>query len=323
MLELLIVGAGPVGLYSAFLAGLRKLKTAVIESLPYAGGQPINLYKDKPIYDAPGFYKIKASDYIAECFKQYQRYEKEIPIHYNQEVLDIKKMDDHYEVQTTSKVFLTKTILIAHGGGSFSPMKLEVENSHLKGVIYHINDINDYKNEKIVVLGGGDSAVDWALELKGITAEVYLVHRRDQFRAHQDTLEQYQDSNGNVLTPYVVSKVLGENEVTAIELEHVKTKEKMVIETNNILVNYGLLASRSKLDDWGIAGEKGMIFVDSSMKTNLPGIYAAGNGVTYPGKAKMIVTGMGEAATAVGAISEFLYPERTTNTQHSSSLIEE
>ena len=323
MLELLIIGAGPVGLYSAFLAGLRKLDTAVVESLPYVGGQPINLYKDKPIYDAPGFYKIKASDYIEQLYKQYQRYEKEIPIYFNQEALEIKKRDDYYEVHTDKQIFLTKTVLITHGGGSFTPMKLEVENSDLKGVIYHVNDINDYKNEKMVVLGGGDSAVDWALELKKITAEVYLVHRREQFRAHQDTLEQYIDSNGNVITPYVVTKVLGDKEVTGIELEHVKTKEKMIIETKHILVNYGVLASRSKLEDWGINGSKGLIEVDSSMRTNLEGIYAAGNGVTYQGKAKMIVTGLGEAATAIGAISEYLYPERTTNTQHSSTLIEE
>ncbi|CCV64664.1 Pyridine nucleotide-disulfide oxidoreductase [Alteracholeplasma palmae J233] len=323
MLELLIIGAGPTGLYAAFLAGLRKLDAAVIESLPYMGGQPINLYKDKPIYDAPGFYKIKAEDYVKECIKQYKRFEKEVPVYLNQEALEVKRVNDYYEVTTNQQVFQTKTILIAHGGGSFTPMPLDVENSHLEGVIYHIDNLEDHKDKEIVVLGGGDSAVDWALELKSITENVHLVHRRDAFRAHQDTLDQYLKLNGKTHTPYVVKRVLGDKKVTGIELEDVKTKELLIMPAHTILVNYGLLGSKSKLEDWGIEGIKGLIYVNSKMETNLEGIYAAGNGVFYEGKAKMIVTGMGEAATAIGVISEYLHPERTTNTQHSSSIITE
>lgn len=322
MLELLIIGAGPTGLYAAFLAGLRRLESAMIESLPEAGGQLIAVYKEKAIYDIPGFPKITAEDYVKEAYKQYQRFEKQIPIYYNQEALEINKKADYYEVVTNGHIFLTQTILIAHGGGSFIPQRIKTDKPY-NNILYFIENIEQYRHKKMVVLGGGDSALDWATSLLEVTSDVTIIHRRTAFRALASSVEEFREKGGKILTPHVIDAYEGDISLKALVLKNTETQEMIKIDTDYVVVNYGFLLSKSKLDDWGIAGEKGLIKVDTTMKTNLNGIYAAGNGVAYPGKVKLISTGLGEAATAIGAIADLLYPERSTNTEHSSSLITE
>lgn len=322
MLEVLIIGAGPTGLYAAFLAGLRKLKAAVIESSGDAGGQLTAVYKDKFIYDIPGFPKVTAADYIKDQLIQYQRFEKEIPIHYGCEALDIIKHNDYFEVITAKQTFETKNVLIAHGGGGFVPQKLRIEKE-FDNVLYFVKDLKQFENKKVAVLGGGDSALDWAVSVADFAKEVTLVHRRNEFRALPSTVEEF-TQKGHIVTPYIVEDVTGDD-LTAKELhlKHGQTGEKKSIDVDYILVNYGFLLSKSKLEEWGLEGDRGLINVDYMMETNVKGIYAAGNGVSYPGKVRLISTGQGEAATAIQSITTSLYPERTKHFEHSTTLIKE
>lgn len=322
MLEVLIIGAGPTGLYAAFLAGLRNLKAAVIESSAEAGGQLTAVYKDKFIYDLPGFPKISAKDYIDGQILQYERFKEDIPIYYNEEAIDIKKIKDYFEVTTTTKVIKTKFVLIAHGGGGFVPQKLRIDQ-HFDNILYFIKDLNIFKDKKVVVLGGGDSALDWACDISDYTSDVILIHRRDEFRALQSTVDLFK-SKGTILTPYLIDDIEGEDNIAKrIVLKHTKTHEISHIDADYIFVNYGFILTKSRLDAWGIDGEKGLINVDSFMETNIKGIYAAGNGVAYPGKVKLISTGQGEAATAIQSITTILYPEKTRRFEHSTTLIKD
>lgn len=322
MLDLLIIGAGPTGLYGAFLAGLRKLNAAVIESSGESGGQLTAVYKDKHIYDIPGFPKITAKDYIDGQMKQYERFKKEVPIYYHQEALLIVKKDDYFVVTTNQTVFETKFVIIAHGGGGFVPQKLKLDKT-FDNIIYFMQDLNTYKGKKMVVLGGGDSALDWALDLLDHTPDITLVHRRDEFRALEATVEAFKQK-GHILTPYIVSDVLGDgNTAHKIVLKHAKTHEEIQIDCDYIVVNYGFVLSKSKLEEWGLTGEKGLIHVDSTMKTSVDGIYAAGNGIDYPGKIKLISTGQGEIATAVQSITNLLFPDKSKNFEHSTTLIKD
>ncbi len=322
MLDVLIIGAGPTGLYAAFLAGLRKLNAAVIESSSEPGGQLTAVYKDKFIYDIPGFPKVTAQDYIKEQVKQFSRFSNDIPIYYDAEALDIIYRETYYDVVTKHQTIQTKTILIAHGGGGFVPQKLKIDQE-FDNILYFVKDLKVFKDKKVAVLGGGDSALDWAVSIAEETNDVTLIHRRNEFRALPTTVDEFKQK-GHILTPYVVSRVEGEgNLAKVLVLKHVQTQEELNIQVDYILVNYGFLLSKSKLEQWGITGEKGLIQVDYTMKTNLDGIYAAGNGVAYPGKVKLISTGQGEAATAIQSITNKLYPERENNFEHSSSIIKE
>lgn len=322
MLELLIIGAGPTGLYAAFLAGLRKLNTAVIESSGEPGGQLTAVYKEKFIYDIPGFPKITAFDYIQGQVAQFNRFKEEIPIYYNEEVYDIIKHDTHFEVKTEHNVYLTQFVLIAHGGGGFVPQKLKID-THYDNILYFVNDLNLFKDKHVAVLGGGDSALDWAIDVSDYAKSVTLVHRREEFRALESSVEHFKEK-GNILTPYLVSNVVGQDHVAnKLILKHGKTGSELEIFVDYILVNYGFLLTKSRLDQWNISGEKGLIHVNYMMETNIDGIYAAGNGVNYPGKVKLISTGQGEAATAIQSITTKLYPDKTKHFEHSTTLIKE
>src|SRR5690554_2903132 len=211
MLEVLIIGAGPTGLYAAFLAGLRNLKAAVIESSAESGGQLTAVYKDKFIYDIPGFYKVSAKNYIDEQVKQYERFKDHVPIYYNEEALDIINEDDYFMVVTSSMVIKTKFVLIAHGGGGFVPQRLKIDN-HFDNILYFIKDLEQFRDKKIVVLGGGDSALDWANDLLAYTKDVTLVHRREAFRALASSVDHFM-KHGKVLTPYLVDSITGHQNV--------------------------------------------------------------------------------------------------------------
>ncbi|MFA7417936.1 MAG: NAD(P)/FAD-dependent oxidoreductase [Acholeplasma sp.] len=322
MLDVLIIGAGPTGLYAAFLAGLRNLNAAVIESSAEAGGQLTAVYKDKYIYDIPGFPKITAKDYIDGQVLQYERFKDSIPIYYNEEAIDIQKSDDYFIVKTNTKTIETKFVLIAHGGGGFVPQKLKIDRQ-FDNVLYFIKDLKQFKDKKIVVLGGGDSALDWAIDLSTYTKDVTLIHRRDEFRALQSSVDTFK-SRGHILTPYMVDDVIGDDQTAnTLILKHAKTHERISIDADFIIVNYGFVLTKSKLDAWGIEGDKGLIKVDYTMQTNVEGIYAAGNGIHYPGKVKLISTGQGEAATAIQSITTILYPEKTKRFEHSTTLIKD
>ncbi|VEU81071.1 NAD(P)/FAD-dependent oxidoreductase [Haploplasma axanthum] len=321
--ELIIIGAGPMGLYAGFAAGLRDIKGRILESSYTYGGQVSTLYAEKKIYDIPGFLNLTGQDFINKLYEQYKKYQDNFPIELNTEVTEIIKENDYFIVNTTKGRYNAKRILIANGGGKFTPKPLDCEGVlDQENILYTVSDLEQFRNKKIAVLGGGDSAADWALMLVDIASEVNLIHRRDNFRAHQSTINEYAEK-GKILTPYVAKRVVGEKHISKLVLEHVKDKNEIELDVDYILVFYGVDTTKTNVSEWGIETDLEGIVVTPNMKTNVEGIYAVGNSVNYPGKLKMIVTGLGETGTAIGEITNDLFPNRKNNNIYSSLLIKE
>ena len=313
--DLVIIGAGPAGLYAATCAAMNKIKAVIIESSSEYGGQ-LTLYREKTIYDMPGFARINANDLANNLYQQYQEYENEVPLHMNTQATGVEEHSDHYVLHTNQGLFVTKTILLANGGGMFQPKKLEISKADsMTNIFYFIKDTSQFKGKDVVVLGGGDSAVDWALTLIDIAQSVTLIHRRNDFRAHQHNVDDAR-KRVNVLTPFVAKDVIGEETATELILEHTETKELVTLKTDAILVFYGVSPVKSKMDQWLVDIKDNSILVSPNMQTSRHGIYAVGNSVFYEGKLRMIVTALGEAATAIGAITKFFYPEKTLTYKH-------
>ena len=313
--DLVIIGAGPAGLYAATCAAMNKIKAVIIESSSEYGGQ-LTLYREKTIYDMPGFARINANDLANNLFEQYREYENEVPLHMNTQATGVEEHDDHYVLHTNQGLFITKTILLANGGGMFSPKKLEItEAETMDNIFYFVKDTSQFKGKDVIVLGGGDSAVDWALTLVDIAKSVTLIHRRNDFRAHQHNVDDAR-KRLNVMTPFVAKDVIGVESAKALIVENMETKELVSIQTDAILVFYGVSPVKSKMDQWAVDVKDNSILVSPNMQTSRKGIYAVGNSVFYEGKLRMIVTALGEAATAIGAITKFFYPEKTLTYKH-------
>lgn len=315
MYDTIIIGAGPAGLYAATSAAMHKLNACLIESSFEVGGT-LNLYKQKMVYDMPGFVELSAGDLIMHLYNQYKPYEAEVKLFLNCKATDIKYLDNHYELFTNRGVFKTKTILFANGGGMFEPRLLELADATAKSNIYYnVNEISDFKDQELVILGGGDSAVDWALTLSDVAKKVTLVHRRPDFRAHEANVEKIRQT-GCVLTPYLPLAAIGYDKVEYLSVKNVDDGSVIDIKTDALFVFYGSMPSKQSVEKWGIDFEHNLIKVSPDMQTSREGIYAVGNSVTYLGKRKMIVTGLGEAATAINAISAKLYPDKTITYKH-------
>jgi len=315
MYDLVIIGAGPAGLFAATCAAMNKLNAIVIESSTEFGGQ-LTLYKEKAVYDMPAFTKINTEDLLNSLYQQYMQYKDEVGFQLNTTAYDLKRVDDHFVILTTQGEIESKTILLANGGGMFKARKLGLEKEdQISNIDYHVKDLNSLKNKKVVILGGGDSAVDWALALKDIALSVILVHRRNEFRAHQHNVLLLKEEV-KLYTPYQAIELIGENIATHIRLKNIETHQEELLETDQILVFFGNLPVKGKLDPWGVEVKDNLIKVKSDMRTSREGIYAVGNSVSYEGKLRMIVTALGEAATAVGAITKYLHPERTYKYKH-------
>lgn len=311
MLDVVIIGAGPSGIYAAFYAGMKKLSAVVIESLPYPGGQLTTLYKEKPIYDIPGIKDITAGGFIDALMDQYRDYADEIPMHFNTKATTLETIEGGYRVLTKNGMsFDTKTILITSGAGTFSPRLLEVEGaSDSSNIYYFVNSVRDFTDKDVTVLGGGDSAIDWGLLISSVANKVEIIHRRNDFRAHDDSIEKFQRI-GRIHKPYNVLKVTDTHSGVELLLEHAETKDQFVHATNVVLVNYGFAPVPSIFAQWGLEMEGSTIKVSSSMATNRHGIFAAGNAATYEGKSKNILSGLGEVTTAIGVINKLLYPNK-------------
>lgn len=323
MQDVLIIGAGPTGLFGAFLATLRNLSWSIVDSLSFAGGQLNLLYPEKYIYDVPGFTKIKAKDLVEQQLNQIKNlYKSDLPIYFENEVIDIIKIDNGYKVITNKNEFMTKTIIIAHGGGGFVPQKLK-NSENYNNIDYFITDPKPYSGKRVCVLGGGDSALDYANMLADHGATVSLVHRREQFRAFESSIDEFK-SKGIIYAPYLVEDVTGsDNEINKLVLKHKDDKTLIDLEIDHLIVNYGFVLTKNYLPKWNIDSEKGLIKVSSKMETSVAGIYAAGNGVTYPGKIKLIVSGHAEIAIAIYEINNLLNPNRASNTEHSTNMFDE
>ncbi|MUV39221.1 Ferredoxin--NADP(+) reductase [Lentibacillus sp. JNUCC-1] len=321
--DITILGAGPTGLFTAFYGGMRQASVKIIESLPHTGGQLTALYPEKYIYDVAGFPKVRAQELIDNLEEQARLFNPDIVLGQAIETV-VKHEDGTFELTSnTGDKHFTKTIIITAGNGAFQPRRLKIEGSEQFEDInlhYHVKDMNHYKDKHVALLGGGDSAVDWALMLEPIAKKVTLIHRRDSFRAHESSVAQLMDSTVNILTPYVPIDVSGTDQINQLKLEEVKGDDKITLDVDAVLCNYGFVSTLGPIKDWGLEIDKNSIVVNTKMETNIPGIYAAGDITTYPGKVKLIATGFGEGPTAINNAKQYIDPKARIQPKHSTSM---
>ncbi|UQZ33291.1 ferredoxin--NADP(+) reductase [Paenibacillus sp. PK3_47] len=322
MSDLLIIGGGPAGMFAAFYGGMRQASVTLIESMPQLGGQLAALYPEKYIYDVAGFPKVTAQELVDNLSRQMDLFQSDIRL--EEKVVSVEKRDERHFVVTTDKAeYHSKAVIITAGVGAFEPRRLELPEAprfEKANLHYFVNDLNAFKDKKVLISGGGDSAVDWALMLEPIAEQVTLIHRRDKFRAHEHSVEKLMASKVNVITPTEITELHGEEFITKVTLSHIKTKETQEIEVDSVIVNFGFVSSLGPIAQWGIEIESNSIVVDSRMETSIPGIFAAGDITTYPGKLKLIAVGFGEAPTAVNNAKVYIDPDAKLSPGHSSNL---
>ncbi|GAB3803562.1 NAD(P)/FAD-dependent oxidoreductase [Virgibacillus kimchii] len=321
--DVTIIGAGPAGLFTAFYGGMRQASVKIIESLPHTGGQLTALYPEKYIYDVAGFPKVRAQDLVDNLEEQLNIFDSTIVLGQAIEKLERLEDDTFKLTSNTNETHFTRTIIITAGNGAFQPRRLGIEGcDQFEGINlhYHVNDMNQYKDQNIVLLGGGDSAVDWALMLEPIAKKVTLVHRRDKFRAHEHSVEKLMNSSVDVLTPYVPTDIVASDKINQIILEEVKGDKKLELDVDSVLCNYGFVSTLGPIKDWGLEIEKNSIVVNTKMETNIPGIYAAGDITTYEGKVKLIATGFGEGPTAINNAKQYIDPKARIQPKHSTAM---
>lgn len=322
--DVTIVGGGPAGMFAAFYAGLHELKAQLIESLPQLGGQVAALYPEKQIWDVAGEAGVQGRELIAKLEKQMAI--APIDQFLGEQVTNVVKLaDGTFKIESAQRTSYSKAVVIALGNGAFSPRRLALDGAaELEGqqVRYFVNNQTDFTDQRVAVLGGGDSAIDMALMLEPVAKEVHLIHRRDSFRALEHTVTQLKNSTVQVQTPYLPKDLrLNADDSVELTLKKMRSDEEKHLEVDKILVNYGFTSNNAALNEWKLPldSERGLIKVDSRMETSVPGVYAIGDGVTYPGKAALIAVGFGEAPIAITALAKELYPKKRMAT-HSSSM---
>jgi ferredoxin/flavodoxin---NADP+ reductase len=319
--DLLIIGAGPTGLFGAYYAGFRGLRTALVDSLPEAGGQVTAMYPEKQIFDVAGFPAIRGRDLIAELVTQAGQYDPRYLL--DRQARTLTDAGDHYEVGLADgAVVRTGSVLITAGMGEFRPRPLPAgEGWFGRGVVHFVPKLDVHAGQDVVVVGGGDSAFDWALSLHPIARSVTLVHRRAKFRAHPGTIEKVRQLGVPIVTDAEVTELRGapgsNGHVAEAEIA-LKDGTRMVLPAQAVIAALGFTADLGPLESWGLELHRRAITVDSTMRTNRPRVYAAGDVATYPGKVKLIATGFGEAATAVNNAAVELDPSAHLFPGHSS-----
>ena len=316
--DILIIGFGPPGLFAVFEAGLLKLKCHLIDALPQAGGQCSEIYPKKPIYDIPGFPEILAGDLTNNLLEQCKQFEPGFTLGERAET--IEKQEDGSFIVTTNKgtKHQAPVVAIAGGLGSFEPRKPLIDNITFfenKGVEYFIKDPEVYRNKRVVISGGGDSALDWSIFLSKVASEVTLIHRRNEFRGALDSVEKVQElkNKGKIklITPAEVINVVGHDKVEAVvvsQAEHIQ--KEFEIECDHFIPLFGLSPKLGPIANWGLEIEKNAIKVNNALdyQTNIPGIFAIGDVNTYPGKLKLILCGFHEATLMCQAAYQIINP---------------
>ena len=304
--DILIIGAGPVGLFTVFEAGLLGLKCHLVDNLDKIGGQCIELYPEKPIYDIPGVPNQTGKEHIDSLLKQIEPFDYEV--HLNQRVDKIEQSGDYWIAETTNGIsFKTLNIFIAAGAGSFEPRKPPVESPDKflgKGIDYAVRRVDKYKDKDIVIFGGGDSALDWSVELANKAKSIKLVHRRDDFRGAEHTESKMRNlvASGEIelKIPFVIKSIVGDKSFEGVEIMNFETKETEVINCDEALFFFGLSKQLGPINDWEIDLNKRKVQVDTEkFETNQKGIFAVGDINTYPGKLDLILCGFHETTLAV------------------------
>lgn len=320
--DITIIGGGPVGIYASFYAAMQGLEVKLVDALEHLGGQLTAIYPEKYIYDLPGHPKIRAADMIEQLKTQMMGHKEKIDIATDTTVVDVaKQQDGTFHVTTTKGAFMARSVLITAGNGAFNPRRLEVDSDGLTNLHYFITDMMQFKDKKVVIFGGGDSAVDWALMLNGIAEQVTVVHRRNDFRAHGSSIEKLKASTVKLYTPYKAAQLEGSGDVVKkVIIEHLETEENISLDVDDVIVLFGFVSALGPIKDWGLELRKTALTVDTLEETNIPGIFAAGDAATFDGKIKMITTGFGEAVVAINAAKAYAYPGKVHRHQHSSHI---
>lgn len=323
LVDIIIIGGGPAGMFAAFYGGMRQASVRIIESMPQLGGQLAALYPEKYIYDVAGFPKVTAQN-LVDNLKEQMKLFPDLQICLEEKVVSVAKKEERlFEVTTDKGVHYSRSIIISGGVGAFEPRRLELPEApqyEKKNLQYFISDLNAYAGKKVLISGGGDSAVDWALMLEPIAEQVTLIHRRDKFRAHEHSVENLMNSKVNVVTPKEITKLHGADQIEQVTLADCKTGEEVTIDVDAVIVNFGFVSSLGPIAEWGLEIDNGSIVVDSRMETSIPGIFAAGDITTYPGKLKLIAVGFGEAPTAINNAKVYIDPKAKLSPGHSSNL---
>jgi thioredoxin reductase (NADPH) len=323
-----IIGAGPTGLFAAFYAGLRQMSTKVIEALPEPGGQLAVLYPEKLIYDVPGHPKVVAQDLVKLLIEQCERFSPAYV--YDERIDTLTRMavdgEEVWRLGTATRAHLSRTVLISAGIGAFAPTKIDrpgIADYEGRGIFYFVKDKRRFRGQRILIVGGGDTAVDWCLNLKDWASHITLIHRRDQFRAHEASLTALRGTEIPIYTFHELKHVDGDGRVERATIFDNRTGEENTLDVDAVLVNIGFKAALGPIESWGLdlAGTR-HIRVDGFMETNLPGVFAAGDIAAVEGSEplNLIVTGFGQAAIAANAAKRAVDPKSRLFPGHSSEL---
>jgi thioredoxin reductase (NADPH) len=322
IVDIIVVGGGPTGMFAAFYAGMRQASVKIIESMPQLGGQLAALYPEKYIYDVAGFPKVTAQELVNNLLEQMKHFPIDSRLEEKVSRVD-KKEERLFEVSTDKGAHYSRAIIIAGGVGAFEPRRLELPEAaqyEKRNLHYFVSDLNAFAGQKVLISGGGDSAVDWALMLEPIAEKVTLIHRRDKFRAHEHSVENLMNSKVEIITPTEITKLQGSDRIEKVTLQDCKTNEETIVDVDAVIINFGFVSSLGPIGEWGLNIDNGSIVVDSRMETSIPGIFAAGDITTYPGKLKLIAVGFGEAPTAINNAKVYIDPTAKLSPGHSSNM---
>lgn len=325
--DITIIGGGPVGLWAAFYAGLRGMEVKIIESLSELGGQPAVLYPEKKIYDIPGYPVTTGIELTEKLIEQLDRFKDKTAICLKEEVQTFEKVDGIFHLQTNKAEHLSRSIIIACGNGAFAPRPLGIEGEESyadNNLFYNVHKLDQFAGEKVVICGGGDSAVDWANALEPIAESVTVVHRRDSFRAHEHSVDVMENSSVKTVTPYVPLSISGENgRATSLTVQKVKSEETIELPLDALIVSFGFSTNNKNLKNWNIDYKRTSINVSRTFETSQEGVFAIGDAADYEGKVELIATGFGEAPVAVNEAIKYAHPDKDNRPVHSTSLINE
>jgi thioredoxin reductase (NADPH) len=323
--DITIIGAGPTGLYAAFYAGMRERSVRIIDSLPELGGQLMALYPEKYIYDVGGFKEILAKDLAQGLIAQATQFSPEV--HLDEEVSAITATEDGIVLEGRHRTYATRTLILAGGKGAFEPMKLDCpgyEEFLGRGVAYAVRDREEYRGKRVLLVGGGDSALDWALTLKNVAEDLLLVHRRDGFRAHERTVAALHSAAAagelSFRAFHEVGEIRGEESVQTATIFDNRTQVQEEIAVDAVLTFLGFKPDLGPIGGLGLELNGNRVVVNRLMETNLPGVFAAGDMVDYVGKLDLIATGFAEAVTAVNSAVQFVDPSARSSAGHSTNL---
>ena len=315
--DIVIIGAGPVGLFAIFEAGLLKMRCHLVDYLPQVGGQLSEIYPKKPIYDIPGYPSVLAQELVDNLMLQAKPFNPTFTL--GERIESLQKNDERDFVLTTNMgtVINAKTVVIAGGLGCFEPRKPEIENlqkyENGKGVNYMILEPEKYRNQKMVIAGGGDSALDWAIFLSDVCSELTLVHRSESFRGAPDSVNKVmqlaQQGKINLLLNSSIASISGKNVLETVEIENLKTQQKTNLSTDNLIPLFGLSPKLGPIENWGLNLDKNAIEVNTvDYSTNISGVYAIGDINSYPNKLKLILCGFHEAALMSHSAYKYINP---------------